>query len=195
MTLGTVKLFSSVHGHVWTGNGPRQQKRTTEPTRRFVDETRSASSTSSPGRIRRATATGGPTHATRVALLAVFGASVVAAAVVVIAAAGPVAGDHVSRTAASARVPVAAWGPVSGALGRDDPAYRAAAAGAGFVVRNPRQRLRAEFSRAGVSVRSGQALLGVRLSGYGYGGSLRGLAAVAPTASANRVLISPWVVE
>ena len=37
MTLGTVKLFSSVHGHVWTGNGPRQQKphhRTNEEVRR-----------------------------------------------------------------------------------------------------------------------------------------------------------------
>ena len=94
-------------------------------------------------------------------------------------------------------MPVAAWGPVSGALGRNDPAYRAAGAGAGFVVRNPRQRLRAEFSSPGVSVRSGQALLGLRLSGYGYGGSLRGLAAVAPTASANRVLyrhgsLSEW---
>jgi hypothetical protein len=132
--------------------------------------------------------------------LAVLGASVVAAAVVVmVATAGPVAGDHDSRSAASARVPVAAWGLVSGALGRTDPAYRAAGAGAGFVVRNPRQRLRAEFSRAGVTVRSGQALLGLRLRGYGYGygSSLRGLAAVAPTASANRVLyhhgpLSEW---
>jgi trimeric autotransporter adhesin len=119
-------------------------------------------------------------------LIAVLGAGVVAAAVTV--ATGPVARDQVSRSAASGRLPVAAWGPVSGALGRTDPAYRAAGAGAGFVARNPRQRLRADFSRAGVSVRSGQALLGLRLSGYGYGDSLRGFAAVAPTASANRVL-------
>ena len=120
-------------------------------------------------------------------LLALLGAGVVAAAVAVMVAAGPVAREHVSRSAASSRLPVAAWGPVSGALGRDDPAYRAAGAGAGFVVRNPRQRLQARFSAAGVSVQSGQALLGLRLSGYGYGGSLRALAAVAPTASANRV--------
>ncbi len=131
-------------------------------------------------------------------LLAVLGAAVLAAVVVVmVATAGSVAGDHVSGSAASARLPAAAWGPVSGALGRGDPAYRAAGAGAGFVVRNPRQRLQAEFSRAGVSVRSGQALLGLRLRGYGYGSSLRGLAAVAPTASANRVLyhhgpLSEW---
>jgi hypothetical protein len=127
----------------------------------------------------------------RLRLLAVPGAGVVAVAVAVsvMVAAGSVAGEHVSRSAASSRVPVAAWGPVSGALGRDDPSYRAAGAGAGFVARNPRQRLRAEFSRAGVSVRSGQALLGLRLRGYGYGygGSLRGVAAVAPTASGNRV--------
>ena len=45
--------------------------------------------------------------------LAVLGASVVAAAVVVMVAAGSVAGDHVSGRATSARLPVAAWGPVS----------------------------------------------------------------------------------
>jgi len=133
----------------------------------------------------------------------VLGAGVVAAAVAVTVtvtvtvAAGPVAHEHVSRSAASSRMPLAAWGPVSGALGRTDPAYRAAGAGAGFVARNPRQRLQARFSSAGVSVRSGQALLGLRLNGYGYGGSLRALAAVAPTASANRVLyrhgsLSEW---
>ena len=122
-------------------------------------------------------------------LLAILGAGVVAAALAlaVTVTASPVAREHVSRSAASSRLPVAAWGPVSGALGRDDPAYRAAGAGAGFVARNPRQRLQARFSAAGVSVQSGQALLGLRLSGYGYGGSLRALAAVAPTASANRV--------
>jgi hypothetical protein len=129
--------------------------------------------------------------------LAVLGAGVVTAAVAVTVTGSSVSRDHVSRVAASARLPLAAWGPVSGALGRDDPTYRAAGAGAGFVVHNPRQRLRAEFSRAGVSVRSGQALLGLRLRGYGYGGSLRGLAAVAPIARANRVLyrhgsLSEW---
>ena len=38
-----------------------------------------------------------------------------------------------------------------------------------------------------MSVQSGQARLGLRLRGFGYGNSLRGLAAVAPVASANRV--------
>ena len=130
-------------------------------------------------------------------LLAVLAAGVVAAALAVMVAAGPVAREQVSRSAASARLPVAAWGPVSGALGRDDPAYGAAGAGARFVARGPRQRLWAQFSPAGVSIRSGAVLLGVRLRGYGYGDRLEALGAVAPTARANRVLyrhgsLSEW---
>ena len=68
-------------------------------------------------------------------LLAVLGAGVVAVALAVMVAPGPVAHGPVSRSAASGRLPVAAWGPVSGALGRDDPAYQATGAAAEFVVR------------------------------------------------------------
>jgi hypothetical protein len=105
--------------------------------------------------------------------------------------------DHVTRSAASARLPVAIWGPVSRALGADDPAYRAAPAGAGLALRNPRQKLAARFSTAGVSIRSGALTVGLQLRGYGYGERVRALAAVAPTADENRVLyrhgsVSEW---
>ena len=129
--------------------------------------------------------------------VALLGATIIAAGLTVAAAAGPVARDHVSRVAASAPLPVATWGPVSSALGRVDPAYRAAWARAGFVARSPLHRLWAQFSPAGVRVRSGAVLLGVRLRGYGYGDRLEALGAVAPTARANRVLyrrgsLSEW---
>jgi hypothetical protein len=102
--------------------------------------------------------------------------------------AGPLGLEHGSHGGTTARLPVAAWASVSRVLGRDDPAYRAGTAGAGLAARNPRQKLAAEFSPAGVSVRSGALLLGMRLRGYGYGDRFRALPAVAPTASANRVL-------
>jgi hypothetical protein len=130
-------------------------------------------------------------------LVALFGAVIVAAAVTVMTAAGPIARENASRIAAGTQLPAAAWGPVSRALGRDDPAYRTVQAGPGFVALNPHQRLRAQFSPAGVSVHSGAVLLGVRLGAYGYGNTLRALEPVAPIARANRVLyrhgsLSEW---
>jgi hypothetical protein len=122
-------------------------------------------------------------------LLVVLGAGIVAIAVAVSLAADPLASKQPVRAAGSSmRLPLAAWGPVSGALGRDDPAYRPSAAGAGFVARNPRQRLRAKFSTAGMSVRSGEVLAGMRLAGYGYGARLASAAEGAPITRANRVV-------
>jgi hypothetical protein len=72
-------------------------------------------------------------------------------------------------------------------LGSDDLGYRAASAGAGFVARNLHQQLRARFAPGGLHVRSGQALVGLRLHGYGYGESLQTMGASPPTAQANRV--------
>ena len=121
--------------------------------------------------------------------LVVLGAGIVAIAVTVSLASGPLAREHPVRAGGgSMRLPLAAWGPVSGALGRDDPAYRPSAAGAGFVARNPRQRLRAKFSSAGMSVRSGEVLAGMRLAGYGHGARLASAAEVAPITRANRVV-------
>ena len=92
-----------------------------------------------------------------------------------------------ARHATSAKLPLAAQGPVSRILGQDDPSYRAVRTRAGILVRNPRQHLDALFAREGVLIRSGRASLGLSLRGYGYGRSLRAVAAVAPVARANRV--------
>ena len=92
-----------------------------------------------------------------------------------------------SRARASTVLPVTAWGPVSRAIGRDVAAYRATPAGARYLISNAQQRLRAQFSPAGVTVRSGRLVLDVRLRADGYGDALRPLAPVAPAAQANRV--------
>ena len=120
-------------------------------------------------------------------LLAPLGVAILAAAMTIVAT-GPAAREHGVRTASTARLPVAAWGPMSRALGRDDQAYRTTRAGTQLVARNPRQRLRAQFSPIGVSVRSGQLLVGMRPDGYGYGDKLDALRTIAPTARANRVV-------
>lgn len=107
------------------------------------------------------------------------------------------ASRHVSPSAPRARLPLAAWGPVSRALGGDDPAYRATTAGAGLAVHNPRQRLTARFSSAGLSIQSRSLRLGLRLRGVGYGNDLRLVGQVSPTAAANQVIyrhrqVSEW---
>ncbi len=80
-------------------------------------------------------------------------------------------------------LPLTAQGPVSAALGQDEPAYRVTA----LQAVNPAQQLRAGFSRRGVTVASGKARLGVALSAYGYASALEPVGSVAPRASANRV--------
>jgi hypothetical protein len=80
-------------------------------------------------------------------------------------------------------LPLAAQGPVSAALGRDEPAYRVTA----LQAVNPAQRLRAGFSRGGVTVVSGKARLGMALSAYGYASALQPVGSAAPRAGANRV--------
>jgi hypothetical protein len=90
-------------------------------------------------------------------------------------------------------LPAAAQGPISAALGRDEPAYDLT----GFQAVNPAQRLRAGFSRGGVTVAAGGARLGMTLSAYGYASALRPLGSVAPLVSANRVsyahgLLTEW---
>jgi len=87
-----------------------------------------------------------------------------------------------------ASLPVAARGPVSNALGRDDPSYGALTVAGGAVLRSPGQRLVARFGVDGVSVRSGRGRLGLRLVGYGYGGALAGVGEASPRAYANRVV-------
>jgi hypothetical protein len=89
-----------------------------------------------------------------------------------------------SRTAALPQ----ARGQISASLGADDPAYRVHRLGP-HVVRalSAPQRLSARFGSSGVTLRSGDAKLGLRLSAFGFGGSLHTPDDVAPRAAANRV--------
>jgi trimeric autotransporter adhesin len=75
-------------------------------------------------------------------------------------------------------VPLPARATISAALGSVDPAYRIRARHGALTALNPGQRLSARFGRAGVSVRAGRSLLGMRLAG---------VAEVAPRARANSV--------
>ncbi len=81
------------------------------------------------------------------------------------------------------RVPLAARGPLSAALGRHEPGYRVV----GLRTHNAVQGLGATFSRAGVRVTSASTRVGMRLVNYGHAGALRTLGTVAPRASDNRV--------
>ncbi len=80
-------------------------------------------------------------------------------------------------------LPPAAQGPVSASLGQDAPGYRLE----GLRAVNPEQHLRTRFSRRGVTIASGTAQLGMALSAYGHGGTLRPVGSAVPRASANRV--------
>jgi hypothetical protein len=80
-------------------------------------------------------------------------------------------------------LPMAAQGPVSAALGQDNPLYRVT----GLQAVNPGQLFRTTFSRRGVTVVSGAAQLGMTLSGYGHGSTLEPVGLAQPCASANRV--------
>jgi hypothetical protein len=86
------------------------------------------------------------------------------------------------------RVPAAAQGAVSRALGSDDPRYAVGRALTGLTAHNPDQRLSARFTAAGVRIGSGTAWLGLRLSGYGRGGLLAHVDPVLPRAHANVVV-------
>ena len=91
-----------------------------------------------------------------------------------------------------ASLPLAAQGPVSAALGRDEPAYRVT----DLRALNPAQHLRVGFSRRGVTVAAGNARLGMTLAAYGYASALRPLEPAAPHAGANRVsYIHGWLRE
>jgi hypothetical protein len=87
-------------------------------------------------------------------------------------------------------LPAAARGPVSAALGADDPAYRVGISTGGFVAVNPAQGLESRFSAAGVSFSSGATEVRLSLRALGYGSSLIALDQPAPRASDNRVLYS-----
>ena len=129
--------------------------------------------------------------ALRAATAALVLALLLAAAISPRIAAGPapVAPAAVTRAASGgelARLPSAARGPVSTALGAAQAAYRVSGVAGAYVASNPAQHLTASFTRAGVSLRSGGLHLNLSLSSVGYGRALHAVAPVTPTASGNR---------
>jgi hypothetical protein len=76
------------------------------------------------------------------------------------------------------------------------PAYTVRQSPNGLVAVNPAQGLRAAFSSSGTALRAGALRVLLKLRGTGYGSSLAAAAAVAPSASANRVAYAhPGVLE
>jgi hypothetical protein len=93
-------------------------------------------------------------------------------------------------------LPPAAQGPISAALGADDPAYHVNASSGGFKAANPAQRLSESFESSGVVVRSGKTRVGLSLRAVGYGSSLAALPAAPPGAKANSVTyVHPGLTE
>jgi hypothetical protein len=87
-------------------------------------------------------------------------------------------------------LPLAAQGPVSTALGANSRAYLVTPAARGFRAASPGQHLALGFTRGGVSVTSGQGLLGLRLRAVGYGSMSRRVDAVTPRLEGDRVVYS-----
>jgi trimeric autotransporter adhesin len=93
------------------------------------------------------------------------------------------------QSASWSSIPLTARGPVSAALGADDPAYQLHRSAAGqWRGTNTTQRLRVSFDRSGMLTRSGGSELGLRLAGVGYAGSLQSVGEVAPVSHGNRLV-------
>jgi FG-GAP repeat len=90
---------------------------------------------------------------------------------------------HAAPRAGLLSLPLAAQGPVSAALGREEAAYRIA----GFAARNPAERFSARFGRSGVAIVTGSARFAISLKAFGRGGTPAALAPVSPVASSDRV--------
>jgi hypothetical protein len=101
-------------------------------------------------------------------------------AVRVRAAAG---GRHHLASATLLRLPAAARGPISAALGSGEAAYRVS----GLRALNPAQQMRLRFSPNGVTLSSGATHLALALAGVGRGDTLAPVRPAAPLAVSNRV--------
>ncbi len=103
----------------------------------------------------------------------------------------PAAHAHALAARGMAALPAALRGPVSAAMGADDPSYFATSTPAGgLAARTPVQHLSSSFGPAGVTVRSDGARLSLGLRDVGYGGALSAVAPATPRAQANRVVYS-----
>ena len=105
---------------------------------------------------------------------------------------------HALAARGMAALPATLRGPLSAAMGADDPGYFATSAparGARRAYVRPRTSA-STFAPAGVTVRSPGARLSLGLRGIGYGGALSPVAPATPRAQANRVVYShPGVSE
>jgi hypothetical protein len=89
---------------------------------------------------------------------------------------------------------------ISRSLGRVLPGYQFQAQGNGFMAANARHHLDAQFTPAGVKMRSGTARWKLQLRSYGYGNALQPVSAVIPHAKCNRVeyrrgMLTEWYVN
>ena len=117
----------------------------------------------------------------RVVVLLVGVVAVLGCVVALLTLSGGTTGRGATARHGLESLPLTAQGPVSAALGQDEPAYRVTA----LRAVNPAQHLRAGFSSRGVTVAVGKARLGMALSAYGY--TSEPVGSVVPHASANRV--------
>lgn len=111
----------------------------------------------------------------------------------------PVMPGAVTRTGTQlSRLPLAARGPISAALGAGAASYRVSVPRGGVAeAANESQGLTARFARSGVQVHSAGLTVALGLRAVGYGTTLSRVGAVAPTTTANRVLyahsqVSEW---
>ena len=88
---------------------------------------------------------------------------------------------------ALATLPADARGPISAALGNDDPAYWVHRNAEGFHGENPRERLSVDFTIQRAEFRTGHVHWSLATRAYGYGAALHSVRTVAPLAAANRV--------
>ncbi|MDR3623506.1 MAG: hypothetical protein P4L85_29505, partial [Paludisphaera borealis] len=100
----------------------------------------------------------------------------------------------------SPSVPVGAQYAVSESLGKDDPAYAAAASGDGYAVSNATNQYSAFLDASGLHVATGSDAWSLTVQGVGYGGSLQTLGTATSTSTANRVEynyggVSQWFVN
>src|SRR5271169_1913976 len=103
----------------------------------------------------------------------------------------PTSGTHVLGARAMAALPTALSGPVSAAMGADDPGYHVTTgSGGGVSAQTPAQHLTASFGAAGVTVSSARQRLSLGLRAVGFGAALAPVAPVAPRGQANRVVFS-----
>ena len=92
----------------------------------------------------------------------------------------PQSGAQALPARAMAALPASLSGPVSAAIGADDPGYHVAASGRGLTARTPAQHLSASFGTTGVVVGSAKQHLSLGLRAVGFGTALAPVAAVAP---------------